>query len=288
VTEYPAEGLAFVSTALGPVLLLGGPAEWPSTAERAAAVSDQLNALVAGASSKPLAFEPREGPQAAVAVVGDVKPFLVAAPDDVAAYSRAWDRSRGGARRVTAPALARHWAAVLQDYVGLFLYRQRPLKLLALSPRGKVLADLYTEAARRAPGGSGVPASLVLPPSASLASDLRAMALVVSTEGGRAAVALEGQWIGSVQDPELGDRPISVQLRTDDTRLAGTITTRQGGIELTAPLREVGFDRGNVRFTADLQGAAYRFKGTLDGNAVAGTIERPGRPPARFTLQYAE
>lgn len=287
VAEYPADGYAFVSTALGPVLLLGGAAEAPSTAERATALADLLNTLVAGAASKPLAFEARENPPA-VAVAGEGRPFLSPTPEDVAAYSRPWEGARGGGRRPTAPALARHWAALLQDYVGLFIYRQRPLKVLALSTRGQVLTDLYAEAARRAPGGSGVPTNLVLPPSASLASGLRAMALVVSTEGGRAAVALEGRWTGTIQDPDFGDRPFSVRLYSEGGRLAGEITTGAGGIELRAPLRELGFDRGGVRFTADLQGAAFRFKGTLDGNTVNGTIDRQGRPPAKFTLQYAE
>jgi hypothetical protein len=288
VVEYAADGLAFVSTALGPVLVLGGAAEAPSTAERAAALADQLNALVAGASSKPLAFEARESPQPSVAVVGEASPLVAPTAEDVAAYSRSWESARGAGRRVTASALARHWAAVLHDYIGLFLYRQRPLKLLALSPRGKVLNDLYGEAVRRAPGGTGVPAGLVFPTTTTLANDLRAMALVVSTEGGRAAVAVEGRWVGTIQDPDLGDRPFSVQIRSEAGRLAGTITTSAGGIDLQAPLRELGFDRGSVRFTADLQGAAYRFKGTLDGNAVNGTIDRPGRPPAKFALQFAE
>jgi hypothetical protein len=287
VPEYPADGLAFVATELGPVLLLGGPAEASSTADRAVALADQLNAFAGAAASRPLAFEAREAPQAAVAVVGQVRPLLVVTPEDVDAHARPWD-GRGTGRRVTPAQLARHWSAVLQDYLGLFLYRQRPLKVLAMSSRGKVLADLYSEAGRRSPGGTGIPASVVFPTSTTLARDLRMMALVVSTEGGRSAVAVEGRWNGVVQDPDLGDRPFSITLRSEGGRLAGTITTGQGAVQLTAPLRDVGFDRGNVRFTADLQGTSYRFRGTLEGNAVAGTIERAGRSPARFTLQYAE
>jgi hypothetical protein len=287
VPEYPGDGLAFVATELGPVIVLGGAAEAPSTAERAAALADQLNGLVSDAASRTVAFEARETPQPAVAVVGQVRPLLTVTPEDVEAYARPWE-GRGAGRRVSPVQLARHWAAVLQDYLGLFLYRQRPLKVLAMSSRGKVLADLYSEAGRRSPGGTGVPASILFPMSTSLARDLRLMALVVSTEGGRSAVAIEGLWSGVVRDPELGDRRISVALRSEGGRLAGTITTGQGAIQLTAPLRDVGFDRGNVRFTADLQGTAYRFRGTLEGNAVAGTIERAGKPPAQFTLQYAE
>jgi hypothetical protein len=234
-----------------------------------------------------VAFEARETPQAAVAVVGQVRPLLTVTPEDVEAYARPWE-GRGAGRRVSPAQLARHWAAVLQDYLGLFLYRQRPLKVLAMSSRGKVLADLYAEAGRRSPGGTGIPASVLFPMSTALARDLRLLALVVSTEGGRSAVAIEGYWTGVIQDPELGDRRFSVALRTEGGRLGGTITTGQGAIQLTAPLRDVGFDRGSVRFTADLQGTAYRFKGTLEGNGVTGSIERAGKPPARFTLQYAE
>ena len=91
VTEFPGEGLAFVSTELGPVLVLGGPAEAASTAERAVKVSAALNALVAGAAAKPPAFELRERPQPAVGVVGDVSAFLVPTPEDAAAYSRSWE-----------------------------------------------------------------------------------------------------------------------------------------------------------------------------------------------------
>ncbi|MFI4947018.1 MAG: hypothetical protein ACHP85_27315, partial [Burkholderiales bacterium] len=59
-------------------------------------------------------------------------------------------------------------------------------------------------------------------------------------------------------------------------------------VELRSPLREIGFDAGNVRFTASLQGAAFRFKGTLENNTVTGNIERAGRAPVPFTLQFVE
>jgi hypothetical protein len=288
VTEAPGEALAFVSTELGPVLLLGGRADAPSTAERAVKVSAALNALVDGAPSRPPAFELRERPQLAVGVVGDVRPFLVPSAEDAAAYSRNWDTGRGAGRRVSPVAVARHWAALLQDYFGLFLYRQRPLQMAALSPRGKVLTEIYGDASRRSPGGTGVPVSLVLPTSESMATALRQLALVVSGEAGRAAVAVEGRWDGSIEDPELGSRRFELVLRTEGGRLAGTLTTFRGGIELRATVRDIGFDRGNVRFTADQQGTAYQFKGALEGNTVTGTIERAGKPPAKFTLQFVE
>jgi hypothetical protein len=288
VTEAPGEGLAFVSTELGPVLVLGGPAGAASTADRAVSVAKALNALVAGAASRPPVFELRERPQPSVGVVGEVSPFLVPTPEDAAAYSRNWETGRGAGRRVSPAALARHWAALLQDYFGLFLYRQRPLRMVALSQRGKVLSEIYGEANRRAPGGTNVPTSLVLPTPASMASALRQVALVVSAETGRPAVALEGRWDGTIEDPDLGTRRFELQLRSEGGPLAGTLTTWRGKIELKAPVREIAFDRGDVRFTVDQQGTAYHFKGTLEGNTVMGTIERAGKAPASFTLQFVE
>jgi len=288
VQEAPGQGLAFVSTDLGPVLLLGGPADAPSTAERAVLTASALNALVAGAASKPPAFELRERPQPAVGVIGDVRPFLVPTPEDAAAYSRNWETGRGSGRRASQAAVARHWAALLQDYVGLFLYRQRPLQMAALSPRGKVLTEIYGEANRRAPGGTNVPQSLVLPTTDAMAAALRQMALVVSGEASRSATAVEGRWDGTIQDPDLGTRRFDVLLRMEGGRLAGTLTTFRGKIEVKAALRDIGFDRGTVRFTADQQGTAYRFKGTLAGNRVTGTVEREGKAPASFTLDFVE
>jgi len=287
VTEVP-EPLAFVSTELGPVLLFGGRADAPSTAERAEKVSAALNVLVDGAASRPPAFDLRVRPQLSVGVVGYVRPFLVPTAEDAAAYSRNWETGRGAGRRVSPAALARHWASLLQDYFGLFLYRQRPLQMAALSPRGKVLTEIYGEASRRAPGGMGVPMSLVLPTPEGRAAALRQLALVVSGEASRAAVAVEGRWDGTIEDPELGTRLFELVLRTEGGRLVGTLTTVRGGIELRATVRDIGFDRGNVRFTADQQGTAYQFKGALEGNTVTGTIERTGRPPAKFTLQFVE
>ncbi len=289
VTEYPGERLAFVSTELGPVLVLGGAAEFPSTADRAAKVSAALNALVAGAASKPPLFELRERPQPSVGVVGEVSPILVPTAEDAAAYSKNWETGRGAGRRATTSAVARHWAALLQDYFGLFLYRQRPLKMAAITPRGKVLSEIYAESNRRSPGGTTVPASLVVPTPTGMAAALRQLALVVSYEsGGRAAVAVEGRWDGTMEDPDFGTRRFDLLLRSEGGRLAGTLTTWRGKVEVRAPVRDIGFDRGSVRFTVDQQGTAYHFKGTLEGNTVTGTIERAGKSPARFTLQFVE
>jgi hypothetical protein len=121
-----------------------------------------------------------------------------------------------------------------------------------------------------------------------MASALRLAALVVSGEVGHAAVAVEGRWDGTMQDPDLGVRAFQVFLRSEGGRLAGTLTTRRGSIELRSPLRELGFDQGSVRFTVDLQGTPFHFKGTLENNTVTGNIERSGKPPVPFTLRFVE
>ncbi len=287
VAEYPGEDLAFVSTEIGPVLLLAGRAGGPAAADRALAASSALNAVVDAASGKTVSFELRER-ENAVGVAGDPRPLLAPTPEDVAAYSKPWETGKGPGRRLTAAAVARYWTALLQDYLGLFLGRQRPIQVLALSPRGRVLSDIYSEASRRAPGEPTVPTSIVLPTSATMAAALRQMALVVSAEAPRAVVAIEGRWQGSIDDPDHGTQTFQAQLRADGGRLSGTITTRSGPIEVNAPLREVAFDRGSLRFTADLQGAVCRFKGTLNGNAVTGTVERQGKPALPFAMQYQD
>jgi hypothetical protein len=91
-----------------------------------------------------------------------------------------------------------------------------------------------------------------------------------------------------MEDPDLGRRLFQVQMRQEGGRLAGTLTTRRGAIELRSPLREIRFDSGLVSFVADLQGTAFRFKGTLENNTVTGTIERGGRTPVPFTLQFVD
>jgi hypothetical protein len=288
VLEFPGAGYAFVSSELGPVLLLGGPAEAASTGDRAVALAAALNALVTNASAKPPAFELRERPRPGVGVVGEVRTFLVPTLEDAEAYSKNWETGRGAGRRVAPAALARHWASLLQDYFGLFLYRQRPLKLAALSPRGKVFTDIYGAASRRAPGESNVPTSVVLPTAQGMATALRLAALVVSGDASRAAVAIEGRWDGTMDDPDLGKRAFQVVMVQEGGRLAGTLTTRRGTIELRSPLRQIGFEHGQVSFTVDLQGTGHRFRGTLENTTVTGTIERSGKAAVPFTLQFVE
>ena len=53
-------------------------------------------------------------------------------------------------------------------------------------------------------------------------------------------------------------------------------------------MRDASFDHGSVRFTVDQQGTAHHFKGQLEGNTVSGTIERSGKAPVRFSMQYLD
>ena len=281
--------LAFVSTDLGPVLLLGGRGEAPSTAERAVQVAAALNALVDQSSSKPPSFEFRKDGPPAVGVAGAAAPLLAATAEDAAAYQRPLEGAK--ARRGGSPRLvAQHWAALLQDYWSLFVLRQRPLKALELTPRGKVLTDIYAEALRTAGAGNGVPARTVLPPSTSVAKGLRELALLLPTEGqGRAGAALEGLWAGTMAEGSL-TKAIKVRLRYEGARLVGTLSTQAGKAEMNAPLKAVSADKGSVRFSVDIAGGARVFRGTVEAGSLTGTIQKAGDRSASgsFAIKFVE
>jgi len=287
VARYPGEPLAFVSTRIGPVLLLGGAGTSESTALRAAEVSTVLNRLVASARSKKIEIEYRPRPAPSVAVAGEVDPFLTATAGDAAAYSRAWESGSRSGRRVGARTLAQHWAALLQDYFGLFLYRERPLHMLARSQSSRVFIDIYS-AARRRSGGRGIPTSIVYPTTEGMAEALSHAALVVSNRTPREEVAINGRWQGNINDPDTGTRRFEVRIEVGDKGVTGSMKTWRGSIELGSPLRDITFSRGTVRFTIDLQGKVHKFEGALEENSINGTATREGRTPASFTLEYAE
>src|SRR4029077_19121361 len=71
VTQGPPERSALVSTELGPVLLLTGKADAPSTAERAGrAPTARTGRVESGPAGRPVTFEVRDGAAPAVAVSG--------------------------------------------------------------------------------------------------------------------------------------------------------------------------------------------------------------------------
>src|SRR5262249_40213233 len=134
-----------------------------------------------------------------VAVVGKPDVLVTVGPGDAAAYTKPWEAGSRKPRRASPRSVAAHWTALLQDYFGMFVQRQRPLKVLALTPRGKVLGDLYADAQRQAPG-TGIPMGLVIPTSTSLSKSLRDMALLVPDEPARASVTVQGLWQGTMDE----------------------------------------------------------------------------------------
>ena len=168
--------------------------------------------------------------------------------------------------------------------------RERPLKTVELSPRGKVLTDVYAEALRTAGPGNGVPTRGVIPPSSSLARGLRELALLLPTEGqGRAGAALEGLWEGTMAEGSK-TRPIKVSLRYEGTRLVGTLSTQVGAAEMNMPLKDVSLDKGNLRFAVDLSGAAQIFRGAVEAGTINGTVQKAADKSASgsFTLKFVE
>jgi len=277
---------AFVSTLLGPVLLLSDRAGAASVGDRAVRVAAALNGAFESASSRRVAFEAREAPAPAVALAGGGV-IVTATPDDAAGYGRGPDATMKG-QRATPRGLAAFWAALLQDQLSLFVQHQRPSRVLELSPRGKTLVDLYAEAERRLGSAGGVPAALVNPLSTVQARAFRDMALVLPAGPSSAAAAVTGRWEGMMDETGSGERPIRVRLRLDGGRLAGSLATRAGELAMEVPLESLSYDKGVLSFVLTSGGAPRTFRGTLQGSTISGTIQRDKETLGRFSLRYAE
>jgi pSer/pThr/pTyr-binding forkhead associated (FHA) protein len=287
VTEHPTHDHVFVSTELGPVFLLTGKGDAPSTAERAVRAAAGLNTLIeSAAAGKPATVEARD---ASVGVGGAL--LLTATPEDVAGYAEGWEGSGRGAP-VTTRSLASYWAALIRDHLTLFVERQRPHFVLEMSPRGKVLVDLYAEAGRRVGPGNGVPPGLVSPLPASQAKAMRDLALLLPAPGQASASAgITGTWEGSTEEGGAGSRAIRIRLQLQGGHLAGTMATKAGKIAMETPLSSVSYDRGVLAFVLQSGGTTRRFSGTVQGGTINGTIRQEGRggePEGRFTLRYVE
>jgi hypothetical protein len=292
VPEHPDHDHVFVSTELGPALLLTGKADAASTAERAEHVAKALNLLVEAAEAgRAASLEVREQPLASVAVVGSTAPLVTVSAADTAGYDEAWDAS-AKRRRATPQSLATYWAALLQDSITLFVRHQRPSRVLELSLRGKAFVDLYAEASRTAGAGAGVPSGLLSPPSASVVRAFREMALLLPAEGqARAGAAIEGRWEGTMEETGVGEKGIEVRFHSEAGRLSGSVTTRAGGVAMDVPMREASYDKASVRFVLVLRGTPKHFVGTVSGESLSGSIF--GSPEARdavgrFSLKYVE
>ena len=290
VMEYPGDEMAFVSTELGPLLLLGGKGSAATTAERAVRVATELNGLAARVAARPPAFELRERPEPGVGVVGAAEALLTATAEDANAYGKPWESGSKTGRRASARAVAVQWHALLTDHFSLFLLKQRPLKVLELTARGKVLGDIYADALRQAGTGAGVPTRLVLPTSQGMAKNLREMALLIPDQPARAGVAVEGRWAGTM-DEGGGTKKFEIRVRFEGTRLMGSLTTQAGSLEMRAPIRDVSYEKGTLRFVVDLSGSPRLFSGTLQADSIEGSIQRTTGDKAgvgNFALKYAK
>ena len=281
---------ALVSTELGPVLLLTGKADAASTSERAARAAEAMTAVMESAANRPPTFEVRDGASPVVAVTGG--PVVVTATsDDVDGYAQAWDAGTKPARS-TPKQIAAFWAALLQDYVVLFAEGQRPRRTAELSPRGKVLVDLYSEAQRRGASG-GVPASTVYELSPASLKNVRDMALLLPAGGGGSAgIAVAGRWEGTMADAE-AERSIEVQLQFEGGHLAGSLTSKSGALAVRTPLQQVTYDKGLLKFVTVSGGASRQFRATLDGSTLAGSIFKDAASKdkdavGRFSLRNVE
>jgi len=279
---------AFVSTDLGPVVVLGGgETDVEATAARAVGVATILNKLAGEAAAKHPVFEVRQQPETAVAVQGQTAPLLTVTSEDALAYELPFEPG-ARAKRPSVRGLAVYWAALFQDYFAVFAEKGRPVAVLALSPRGKVLNDIYA-AAQRVPGASGVPLSVVRPLSSSMAKSLRDMALILPADKeSRVTVAVEGLWRGSFEE-STGQKGVEILFEQKGGRLSGTLTTTSGKVALKTPLRDVSFQKNEVRFAVDISGSTRVFTGTVQGGTLSGSIARGSDKAAgRFSLKYVE
>jgi hypothetical protein len=276
---------AVVATELGPLLVLSGSADAPSTAERAARVAGVLNFLMQGAASAPVTIEAQEAPVPRVVASGAT--IVTVTPEDAELLLRSATRAPGS--RISAPALARYWAALLHDYIGLFGQRLRPTRAIEITPRAQVLLDVYAAAERRG-GSDGVGTGVVAALTPEQSEALRRLAYAGPEPGpGGRGLALTGAWEGTVEDGG-APRAIRLEVRQQGDRLAGAMTSTAGGIAMGIPLQDLSYDKGMVRFSAVLGGAPRQFRGKLEGATLVGTVHAAGGAgaPGRFTLRHVE
>jgi hypothetical protein len=274
---------AFVSSEAGPLMLLSSADASQTVAERAQQVATALNTLFRSGTGT---VEVRSGDLPAVAVAGSGTPLVRVTAEDAAGYSQSWNTAMKG-QRTSATALAAYWSSLLQDYLTLFVQRQRPTRVVELSTRGKVLLELHAEGERRMGPGGGVPSGLLAPPNPAMAAAMRDLALGLPSRGQAVAgAALVGRWSGSMEEEGAGSKPFDIILRLDGTKLAGAISTRSGKLSMDVPLKSVSYERGQVTFEV---AGGKRFRGTQSGSTLSGDIvDRSQKAMGRFTLQYVQ
>jgi len=283
---------ALVANELGPVLLLSGKADAPSTAERAERAATALNtvteALLAG---KTGGVELQDKPAPGLSATGGASPFVTATAADVAGYQESWEASAPRPSRYGPRELVGYWAALLQDELALFAKRQRPAALIELSPRAKIFNDLYAEAARRVGRGGGVPLAVVSPLTPTLARGFHDLAFLLPTEAARPGAAVEGRWSGTMVEGEAGQRNVDLKLRSQSGGLGGTMTATSGKLAMEIPLKEASYEKGTLRFVLVVGGAPKHFVGNVEGDAISGTIHASADAKeaiGRFSLKYTQ
>ena len=88
-------------------------------------------------------------------------------------------------------------------------------------------------------------------------------------------MAVEGLWNGTMEE---GRRRRNGHSRSASSRgtadSTGTLSTRAGKVELNTPLRDVAFQKNEVRFTADISGSPRTFTGRCRAEPITGTIAK--------------
>jgi hypothetical protein len=134
VGEGGAKGQATVGTEIAPVVLLSWKDESRSVGERALHVAAALNAVVDRARvGQPAAFEAREQPVIGVALAGAPDLLVRVTPQDAAAYETPPGLPVRGAPP-TPVALARHWAALLNDTLVIGTSGGQPSAAAGITP----------------------------------------------------------------------------------------------------------------------------------------------------------
>jgi hypothetical protein len=132
----------------------------------------------------------------------------------------------------------------------------------------------------------------VKPLNSVYAKSLRDLALLLPAQGqAQATAAIEGRWDGTMEEPGAGSRTIKVAFRKEGSGLAGTLTSRAGKVEMNTPLRDLGYQKGGIRFTVDIAGSPRFFAGSVQGAKMSGTVARSDgdkSPAGSFSLRYVE
>jgi hypothetical protein len=274
--------MVLVTSEAGPTLLLSSPEGAPSATSRAVKVAAALNgALDQARNGSAVVFEARQSPSPGVALAGGTELLVQATPDDSAAYA-----APPGTNVHTAvpslEALADHWAALLNDCLAVFVQNEKPMRLMALSSRGRTLLELRSALGWRA--GSGIPSEKVGSMPADLLQRIRDASLIVGGAGqGSAAAAVEGTWEGQMED-NAGSRAIVVRLRAEGAVLSGRLTSQTSALSAEVALRDISFKGNVLRFTLPAGAGTRIFVGNVAGSTVAGTLHASANGPSVGTF----